>query len=95
MAEIPADFPGAWQNIPKTVKRMLAKKLVEKCLDLHGGSDGLIRFLYAGTKRDGMSASESYRARGRELWPFVVEDTKLFIAEEQVRKANLSGDAAP
>lgn len=93
MPDFPEQFPGAWQNFPKAVKRMLAKRLVDKCLSLHGGPDGLVRFIYAGTARPGMSVAESYRFRGPDLWPFVVEDTKLLLAQEQEKKANPSGDA--
>ncbi len=92
MSGMPAEFPGAWQNIPVDVRRMLTKKLLDKCLEVHGGADGLIRFIYAGTVRPGMKAMESYRWGGKEFWPFILEDTARFMID-RTKQANQPGEA--
>lgn len=80
----PAEFPGAWQNLPPAVRDFLAARLVEKALEIHDGPEGLIKFLYAGQKRPGAAKPLSYIARGREFWPHVVEDTKVWLLKLQV-----------
>lgn len=93
MAEIPEEFPGAWQNLTIDVRRMLTQRLLDKSLELHGGSEGLIKFLYVGQAYETISRAEGYGARGRDFWPYVAQDTKLFIAKREAKQANPSGEA--
>ncbi|HEX7828666.1 MAG TPA: hypothetical protein VF787_03385 [Thermoanaerobaculia bacterium] len=82
MPEFPAEFPGAWQNLPIEVRRFLTAKLLDRALAIHEGSEGLIKWLYAGTSRlDGKKSSETYALRGSEFWPVIVADTQVWIAQ--------------
>ena len=63
---------------PKTVD----EKLVEKSLEIHEGSAGLMKFLYAGTVRPGATKPLSWVRSGAEFWPHVVEDTKVWLLKQ-------------
>jgi hypothetical protein len=88
--DLPEHFPGAWQNFPVEVRRYLTQRLLDEQLVLWGGSDGLIKHLYAGHDRDGLRPLDSYRMRGVDFWPFVLADTRAYLAkkrEEAIREA--------
>ena len=59
---------------------MLTQRLLDKSLELHGGSEGLIKFLFVGREYPTITRAAGYVANGREFWPYVVEATKEFIA---------------
>lgn len=92
--EYPEVMPGAWKLLPLDVRRMLTMKLVEKSLELHG-AEGLIKFLYVGKEYPTITRPAGCVAQGREFWPYVVADTKLFVASRTPKPANPSGDATP
>lgn len=79
LAPFPAEFPGAWQNIPRPIQRSLVAQLLARELQLREGAAGLIESLYRG--RELPMGRVSYLATAAELWPLVVEDTKVRIAE--------------
>ena len=69
----------AWQNMPIEIRRYLTARLLAKSLELHDGPAGLIRFLYAGTERNGQRLS--YLTGGAECWAYVVHDTREWLAK--------------
>lgn len=75
--EFPEQFPGAWQHLPLEVRRYLTQRLLDKALLLHDGPAGLIKFLYAGTERNGQRLS--YLTGGAECWAYVVQDTTAWL----------------
>lgn len=75
---LPADFPGAWQNLPTEVRRYLLACLLGKSLQIHGTA-GLLKWIYAGTVRpDGERCK--FTTDGAAFWPCVVEDVPRWIA---------------
>ncbi len=81
--EFPEHFPGAWHHIPLEVRRYLTQRLLEKSLVVHEGPAGLIKFLYAGTERNGQRLS--YLTGGAECWAYVVHDTQEWLAAKTAR----------
>lgn len=89
MADLPADYPGTWAQLPVEVRAMLAQRLVERALKDHGGAGGIIQHLYRGTHREqaiGEPIRISYTAAPREIWPHVLTDARLWLDERQVAK---------
>ncbi len=81
-----ADWPDrivAWQDMPLEVRRYLTRRLLDRALEIHEGPAGLIRFLYAGQPREGLSMAQTYVMTAHEFWPYVVADTRSALKDRQ------------
>lgn len=75
----------AWQDLPIEVRRYLTKRLLEKSLFLHDGVAGMVKFLYAGSTLAGLTVAQTYGMKGHEFWPFIVQDTRAWLASRASR----------
>jgi hypothetical protein len=74
-------FPGAWQNWSPEARALVTDLLVARCLEIHEGPAGLLKFLYAGTVRGGKIVR--YMLPPSEYWRYLLED----LAERKAREA--------
>lgn len=74
---LPDGFPGAWQDWPIEVKRFVTLLLLEKALELHDGPDGLVKFLYAGHRREGTRFA--FTSAGAAYWPWLRDDVQRWV----------------
>lgn len=82
----PAEYPGAWQDIPLDVRRFLTAKTLDRQLILQDGPAGLIEWLYRGQPIAG--GIVRYQAPAKEIWPHVVADTEAWLKKRAAQAAS-------
>ncbi len=74
-------FPGAWQNWSPEARALVTELLVARALEIHEGPAGLLKFLYAGTVREGKIVR--YLLKPSDYWRYLLED----LAERKGQEA--------
>jgi hypothetical protein len=80
MSGAPDRLPSSHHDYPRHVKRELARRLVEKQVEVQDGWNGVIEWLYRGSVRP-TGEQVSYVAKAADLWKFVVEDAEAMRVE--------------
>ena len=93
MTEFPAQMPSQLQEMPPEIVDFLKAMVWKRQMDLQEGLHGIIQWIYRGVMRPGMQSRLPLDSGAYKYWPYLVEDTKAWLAKQDAKKATPTGPA--